>query len=306
MVTVTAVTIIDDDTMTHNRSQQSNEHERSPLRQLIAGARGLRLGCALILVLALLSMSRPAAGDEPPLNEWCPVMTDERVDPEISIIYQGKKIGLCCDMCVKKFKANPDKYLPRLPQFADSAASPSDPTTTQSGQDGDKLGTGASDELGLPVRAADPVALSTEDRDPWLGRLHPIAVHFPLAGIPLAFLAFLVWVWTGRDAFAQAEVVPLIVATLASIAAVITGNIAHDAMRFSESMRIIAEQHQLASTALMILAIVLSAFRIWRWNRLVGTWRCAYGCGLLAACALGGYTGFLGGSLVFGPDHLQW
>ena len=28
--------------------------------------------------------------------------------------------------------------------------------------------------------------------------------------------------------------------------------------------------------------------------------------GLLLVCGMLGYTGFLGGSLVFGPDHLKW
>jgi hypothetical protein len=98
----------------------------------------------------------------------------------------------------------------------------------------------------------------------------------------------------------------LFVAALAAVAAVVTGNIAHDAMRFSESLHMIVERHQFVSTTVMVIAILLSAFRLWRWNRLAGGWRWAYGCGLLIASGLLGYTGYLGGSLVFGPDHLAW
>lgn len=145
-----------------------------------------------------------------------------------------------------------------------------------------------------------------DEREPLLGRLHPAIVHFPLAGLPLALLGFLVWMATGREAFVRADVPPLFVGTLAAVGAVVTGNIAHDAMRFSESLHVVVERHQLVSTTVMVIAICLSALRLWRWNGLTGGWRWTYGCGLLIASGLLGYTGYLGGSLVFGPDHLAW
>ncbi|MHC4180579.1 MAG: DUF2231 domain-containing protein, partial [Planctomycetota bacterium] len=68
----------------------------------------------------------------------------------------------------------------------------------------------------------------------------------------------------------------------------------------------IAEQHQFVATTCMVLIVCLSVFRLWRWNRLTGRWRWVYGAGLVVAFGLIGITGYLGGSLVFGPDHLQW
>ena len=111
---------------------------------------------------------------------------------------------------------------------------------------------------------------------------------------------------SSRDSFAKADAPPLLVAALASIAAVITGNIAHDAMSFGPSMHDIVERHQLVSTAVMILTLLLTALRLWRWNRLDGRWRWIYGGGLCLATALLMFTGYLGGSLVFGPDHLKF
>lgn len=221
------------------------------------------------------------------LNEWCPVMTEEEADPAITTVHRGQTIAFCCDTCLKKFLANPAKYEGRLPQFA------TPPASTASGP-GESMG---------HDHAADPVG---DEREPLLGRLHPMIVHFPLAGAPLALLGFMVWVVTGREAFARADVPPLFVATIAAIAAVVTGNIAHDATRFSESLHLIVERHQFVSTTVMVIAICLSIFRLWRWNRLTGGWRWTYGCGLLIACGLLGFTGYLGGSLVFGPEHLAW
>ena len=137
--------------------------------------------------------------------------------------------------------------------------------------------------------------------------MHPILVHFPLAGMPLALLGFLAWISRSREAFAKADVAPLLVATVCAILAVNSGKTLEDAMGEGvASWEIIAHDHEWYSERIMVLAIALSVLRIWRWNRMTGKWRWVYGIGLLIACGMLGYTGFLGGSLVFGPDHLKW
>ena len=40
------------------------------------------------------------------------------IDKNIFVEYQGKKVYFCCKDCVEKFKADPEKYLAKLPQFA--------------------------------------------------------------------------------------------------------------------------------------------------------------------------------------------
>ena len=47
----------------------------------------------------------------------CPV-TGDAIDKNIFIEYQGKKVYFCCSSCVDAFKANPEKYVSKLPQFA--------------------------------------------------------------------------------------------------------------------------------------------------------------------------------------------
>jgi hypothetical protein len=225
-------------------------------------------------------------------------MTEEKADPTITTVHRGKTVAFCCDTCLKKFMGDPAKYEGRLPQFvAVEAAAPgvaggphehdhagSDVHGAQQGH-GQASPPAESDAHGHDHDHA--AAPASHEREPLLGRLHPAIVHFPLAGLPLALLGFLVWAVTGREAFARADVPPLFVAALAAVAAVVTGNIAHDAMRFSESLHMIVERHQFVSTTVMVIAI-------------------PYGCGLLIASGLLGYTGYLGGSLVFGPDHLAW
>jgi YHS domain-containing protein len=55
-------------------------------------------------------------------NAICPVMPDMKVNPTIFTDYEGKRVYFCCRNCRAAFGKNPEKYLPRLPQFGGSEA----------------------------------------------------------------------------------------------------------------------------------------------------------------------------------------
>jgi YHS domain-containing protein len=65
----------------------------------------------------------PAPADRPPAHAAvaeqtnCPVMGGP-IDKAIFVEYKGKKVYFCCKDCVEKFKADPEKYVSKLPQFA--------------------------------------------------------------------------------------------------------------------------------------------------------------------------------------------
>ncbi|MGB8225848.1 MAG: YHS domain-containing protein [Sedimentisphaerales bacterium] len=61
------------------------------------------------------SQTQPAA----PAAEQtiCPVMGGP-VNKDIFVEYQGKKVYFCCEACKAEFNKEPEKYLPKLPQFA--------------------------------------------------------------------------------------------------------------------------------------------------------------------------------------------
>lgn len=254
-----------------------------------------------------LPLSAQDAQTRPTLNRYCPVMTEEEADPNITTVYKGRTIAFCCDNCLAKFKANPVRYFDRLASSGTSGEQPPTGETlenhaadTHDHEHGtEEASTSVGDDDGHDHGAGD-------NRPPLLARVHPVLVHFPVAGIPLALLGLVVAIVSRKPAFAAADVPPLLLAALAAVAAVITGNIAHDTMRFSSSLHEYVQWHQYAGTTVMILVLVLSVMRVWRWNRLTGRWLWVYGSGLLLASLLVGLTGYLGGSLVFGPDHLAW
>ncbi len=55
-------------------------------------------------------------------QKTCPVMEGNPINPNIFVEYQGKKVYFCCSACPEKFKADPEKYLSKLPQFQKQGA----------------------------------------------------------------------------------------------------------------------------------------------------------------------------------------
>jgi YHS domain-containing protein len=49
-------------------------------------------------------------------QKTCPVMGGP-INKDIFIEYKGKKVYFCCPGCEEKFKAEPQKYIAKLPQF---------------------------------------------------------------------------------------------------------------------------------------------------------------------------------------------
>jgi YHS domain-containing protein len=70
-----------------------------------------------------MAMQERAATDQAPVQvvageqTTCPVMGGP-INKAIFVEYQGKKVYFCCNACPDVFKADPAKYIAKLPQFA--------------------------------------------------------------------------------------------------------------------------------------------------------------------------------------------
>jgi YHS domain-containing protein len=60
-----------------------------------------------------VSQTQPAAAEQ----TICPVMGGP-INKDVFAEYQGKKVYFCCESCKADFEKNPEKYLAKLPQFA--------------------------------------------------------------------------------------------------------------------------------------------------------------------------------------------
>ncbi len=138
----------------------------------------------IALWLAFSPAPSSAHADEPAhpsTNAMCPVMTDEPVDPDISLLHDGNTVLFCCQKCRRLFEAAPDKYLPHLPQFggtppiAAPVSSTHAATPDDDDHDDDKPATSSRDFSSVPLLER-------------LGRFHVVTVHFPIALLCIAAL----------------------------------------------------------------------------------------------------------------------
>jgi YHS domain-containing protein len=60
------------------------------------------------------TMAQVAAATE---QTTCPIMDGNKINKDIFVEYQGKKVYFCCAGCEKVFKEDPEKYIAKLPQF---------------------------------------------------------------------------------------------------------------------------------------------------------------------------------------------
>ncbi|MBN2129962.1 MAG: YHS domain-containing protein, partial [Sedimentisphaerales bacterium] len=66
---------------------------------------------------AMDTMTKPQVETVAGEQTTCPVMDGNPIDKNIYVEYKGKKVYFCCKACVEKFKADPEKYVSKLPQF---------------------------------------------------------------------------------------------------------------------------------------------------------------------------------------------
>lgn len=73
------------------------------------------ISLSILMVFALGMISLPSVFAEDPGivmnagNKYCPV-GGEPVSGQDFVVIDGMRYGLCCAMCAKKFKADPEKY----------------------------------------------------------------------------------------------------------------------------------------------------------------------------------------------------
>jgi YHS domain-containing protein len=78
-----------------------------------------KMTAAALIALAMMAAAPAGAAELPKdANTTCPVMTKEKVEPELSLDYKGKTVYFCCAKCKRKFLQDPEKYMKRLAEDA--------------------------------------------------------------------------------------------------------------------------------------------------------------------------------------------
>ena len=223
----------------------------------------------------------------------CPVMTDKKIVSTINTTYDGKKVYFCCLKCKSAFQKDPQKYLQLLPQFAVIQEAPSTLELID-----DDRGDREHDE-GNEIATAEPHELPKLVR--YIGRFHPVAVHFPIALIMAAVLAEFLGLLSKKSFFLGAARYSIFIAAIAAVVATAMG-LVEGAGGTSQPLNIHRWQGILACMLAIISAVLCEISH----RRSSAAARLAYRVILCLSAIVIALTGYTGGDLVYGSGHFAW
>ena len=251
-----------------------------------------------ILSLIIFLLASYAAAAEP-VNSWCPVMPEEPADPAITATYNGQTIGLCCKRCLRKFTADPTAYVANLETSL--SVRETSPDLQDNGPTQPKVS-------GV-VEPAHGHADHSHDDGTWLGRvsgflgkLHVLAVHLPIALLLFAALFELVG-WIGsKPVWLQAARINFIFGAISAIAAAALGWLAAAGTSYPADLGEMLAFHRWLGVSVAILSIIgivgVAAGREKKWGKVM------YRLILFLTVILVPVTAHYGGSLIYGPNYL--
>jgi len=74
----------------------------------------LAIACLTVLIaLGTTSCSQEAEANSHS-QKYCPVMSGNKINPDIYVDADGKRIYVCCPDCIATIKADPAKYISQL------------------------------------------------------------------------------------------------------------------------------------------------------------------------------------------------
>jgi uncharacterized membrane protein/YHS domain-containing protein len=280
--------------------------------------RRLILGCVLLAASARDVAAQEAVTTHPAINRFCPVMTAAEAKPEFTITYEGRTVAFCCEKCLAKFKANPQRYAARLTgltsddQPSAAKASTEGNATHGHNQASENAESDHEGDGGIRTERAHEHMHEHEQATAhglarliaWLGKFHPPMVNFPVAMLIGAALAELLLILTRRPLFADAGRFCLWFGAVGAVAAAALGWF-FGGFHLSDDSWILTTHRWLGTTtAVWAILVLIVAERSRRSpnQRSRIAYRAALGLGIALLTA----TGFFGGSLVYGLDHYAW
>lgn len=259
----------------------------------------LSLSAACVLLLSGLGLPQVIEGAKEGaiVNSMCPVKTDEAVDPEVTLDYAGLKIGLCCNDCRRDFLSDPDAYAANLPEDVRAVLA------ERKAQDLHVLPTVTSEAQHPGPTGQDESAQETGALL-YLGRFHPLVVHFPIALLFVAGLAEALGALRPRPVLFEGGRYCLALAAFSGLVSAFLGWLNASAGRYPTMVEGTLFYHRWlgVTTALVTLVAWFLGGRA-RHPDAAPKQRLRYRIALALAILLVGVTGHLGGIMVFGPDY---
>ncbi len=140
----------------------------------------------------------------------------------------------------------------------------------------------------------------------WVGKLHPVSTHFPVALMFAALLAEGIGWFTKRDSWLQTVRFLVVIAALGGLSATVLGWINAYFSSYDKSPGALLWWHRWLGTGTALWAVVCAAAAFMGECREGSKERNTFRVALVVGATLVGISGFLGSALIYGLDHYAW
>jgi uncharacterized membrane protein/YHS domain-containing protein len=253
----------------------------------------------------------------------CPVTPEEPAEAGITTDYNGETIGFCCKSCLRKFNANPEKYVANL-EANSNDFSHENHSMSSSGINGEATGSETNHPHASGEHAESSPQVESEGNEghdhstdhgagdnqsvlsgliQFLGKLHVLVVHLPIGLLPLAGLLEILSIVRNSKNLAYAARINFAIGSFIAIVAAVLGWVAASQSNYSEELAGILAWHRWLGTSVAGLSAIGLIFLV---GAVIGYPRAKKNyrilCFLLAALVPA--TAHFGGSLIYGIDYL--
>ncbi len=225
------------------------------------------------LFLVPVSLTR---ADEP-VNRYCPVMPGTLARQEYHADWNGRRIFLCCERCVERFRRDPEYYAHILDVQQAAGGFIADPAGSPGG-----------------FRAA------------WFfGQFHPVAVHFPIAFAWGALLSETLVLLAGMPRWRMITRFLLDAGSFSAVVGVVLGLASAHGVDFGGAAHTLTLHRLfgLSGGALLVLAAAMREIAV---RRPSGAAEAASSVLLAAAAAFLSIAAWHGGVLAHGAGHIAF
>lgn len=306
--------------MTIHRHKSRTAAISLPGRPALSGAWFMRAAKALTLfcVLGVWSADPSIAVA---INNYCPVLTDQAVDPAITVIYEGREVAFCCNKCRREFLADPERFVSALSLVTGDTGGGSheghdhehdDKLAPVAGATSDSVHTGTGEQIEPETDVGHNHDHATDHADgpsrlvAFLGKFHPVIVHFPIALIIAAFVMSLVGTAKSSDIFDAVSIKMTYAAGAVTAATMLLGLAAGSGAKYPGELADYFSDHRILgiTTAVMALVTAGAAYFYERHPTRMNHW--LFRGLLLVSSLLVGVTAHLGATLIYGPHHFAF
>jgi len=138
----------------------------------------------------------------------------------------------------------------------------------------------------------------------WLGKFHPVTVHFPIALLFVAALAEVLWAVWEKPGFRFTARFCLLLGTLGAVGSATLGWFLAGFQLTDPTW--IRTTHRWLGTSTAVWAVLTLVLSEMNERRNSVRWERSYWATLFLGAALVGTTGFFGGAMVYGLGHYRW